>query len=436
MTVASATLPAAPASGVPPTPTRAWVVLGAYVALVASSHILWISFASVPDEAARAFHTTSVSIGLLVTVGPICSALFSIPGGALPDRYGYRAPLLWAGVATVGFAFLRPLVGDFPLLLLLTVGLLVPQPFLINAVADLVNRHFRDDQSATATGLGTMAIFLGITIGVAVTPALVDGLGVRGSQYVYAAFSALALLVFWAVAPRRVPARLRAPDELPVRTALARVLRSRAMWQLSAILFCGFGFYLGMNAWLSEILKPHHVDDAAAGVIAGAITVGGILGTVVLGTVSDRIRRRKPFLVVAGVASVPTLILLGHVGNVAALVGIAFVLGFFLLAALPVSIAMVSEEASLGPQVASTAVGVILMSGNLGGALVVGAMGLLNSLQGDFSGAVYLAAGLAVAATAIAMLVRDPLAGRGAEAAARAAVGVAPATLDASPRSD
>src|SRR5215204_1152077 len=65
-----------------------WAVLGAYVALVAASHVLWISFAPVTGWAADAFHTTNVSIGLLVSVGPLCSAALSIPAaGAVADRY-------------------------------------------------------------------------------------------------------------------------------------------------------------------------------------------------------------------------------------------------------------------------------------------------------------------------------------------------------------
>jgi cyanate permease len=242
-----------------PAPARrpgSWAVLGAYVALVAASHVLWISFAPVTGRAADAFHTTGVSIGLLVSVGPLCSAALSIPAGVVADRYGYRAPLLWAGLATSAFAFLRPLADGFPMLLALTVGLLVPQPFLINAVADLVNRHFPEAEAATATGLGTMAIFLGITLGLVATPGLSSAAGVRGSQVVYAAASLAALAVFWRLAPRPVPDRLVAPEELPMRQALARVLGSATQWKLSAALFLGFGCYLGITTWLEELLRP------------------------------------------------------------------------------------------------------------------------------------------------------------------------------------
>jgi MFS family permease len=130
---------------------------------------------------------------------------------------------------------------------------------------------------------------------------------------------------------------------------------------------------------------------------------------VALGALSDRLRRRKPFLVIAGLVAAPALWLLGHLASFAALEVTAFVLGFFLLAALPVAIAVVSEAPSLGPRVASTGVGVILMAGNLGGAVVVAVMGVLKDAQGGFSGAIAFASVLAVVATAIAFTVPEPL---------------------------
>ncbi len=381
------------------------------MALVATSHVLWISFASVTAKAATAFHTSEVSIGLLVSVGPLCSAALSIPGGTVADRYGYPKPLLWAGLVTALFGLLRPLAPSFPLLLLLTVVLLLPQPFLINAVADLVNRHFPEDEAGTATGLGTMAIFLGITVGLIVTPGLVSAIGVRATQLVYGGLSVLTLLVFWLVAPREAPARLTVPEQLSMRQGMARVLHSPTLWKLSAALFLGFGFYLGITTWLEEILKPRGIGESGAGLVAGMITVAGMVGSVVLGLASDALRRRKPFLVAAGVVAAPALWLLGHLGTIAALVPVALVLGFFLLAALPISIAVASEDPSLGPEVGSTAVGVMLLAGNLGGAVVVGVMGILKSISGSFGTSIALITVLAVVVVIVALTVPEPLRG-------------------------
>ncbi|HXJ64955.1 MAG TPA: hypothetical protein VNN79_14465, partial [Actinomycetota bacterium] len=135
----------------------------------------------------------------------------------------------------------------------------------------------------------------------------------------------------------------------------------------------------------------------------------GVVGSVALGAVSDKIRRRTPFLVAAGVVAVPGLWLLGHLGSMAGLLAVAFVLGFFLLPALPIAIAVASEDPTLGTQVGSTAVGVMLLAGNLGGAVIVAVMGALKSAQGSFSGAIVVVTVLAVVTAVVAASVPDPL---------------------------
>src|SRR5207245_1494201 len=80
-------------------------------------------------------------------------------------------------------------------------------------------------------------------------------------------------------APRPVPGRLVASRELTGREAMARVLRSQTQWKLSAALFLGFGFYLGVTSWLEEILKPKGIGESGAGLVAGLITLAGMAAT-------------------------------------------------------------------------------------------------------------------------------------------------------------
>jgi len=88
---------------------------------------------------------------------------------------------------------------------------------------------------------------------------------------------------------------------------------------------------------------------------------------------------------------------------------VALVAASHVLAALPIAIAVASEDPSLGPQVGSTAVGVMLLAGNLGGAAVVIGMGALKSVRGDFHAAVALISALAVFVALIALTIPDPL---------------------------
>jgi hypothetical protein len=52
---------------------------------------------------------------------------------------------------------------------------------------------------------------------------------------------------------------------------------------------------------------------------------------------------------------------------------------------------------------------VILLSGNLGGAVIVGLMGLLKTAQGNFSGSILMVVILAVGAAALALTLPEPL---------------------------
>ena len=230
-------------------------VLASYVLLVATSHMLWISFASVTADAARTFHTTeschrSAHLGRsallrgLVHPGRGAAGPVRLPHAAALGRRRDRRVRVPPPARTGPSA--PPPADDR------SAG---PQPFLINAVADLVNRHFPEEEAATATGIGTMSIFLGITVGLVATPPLVSAVGVRGSQVVYAGLALVALAIFWLVAPKQVPARLATSIELTVRQAIARVLHSSTLWKMSAALFLGFGLYLGITTWLEELLK-------------------------------------------------------------------------------------------------------------------------------------------------------------------------------------
>jgi hypothetical protein len=73
------------------------------------------------------------------------------------------------------------------------------------------------------------------------------------------------------------------------------------------------------------------------------------------------------------------------------------------------SIAVISEDRSLGIEVAGTGVGVVLMAGNLGGAAVVTVMGALKGPHNDFSAATVMLVVLALAVVAIALSVPEPL---------------------------
>ncbi|MEM2134367.1 MAG: hypothetical protein QW261_08830 [Candidatus Jordarchaeaceae archaeon] len=76
------------------------------------------------------------------------------------------------------------------------------------------------------------------------------------------------------------------------------------------------------------------------------ITLGVTLGCIIISRISDRIGRRKPFLIIAAFTVIPTLFALGTMsGNI--LLVAAFLNGF-LLAALPIALEVNVKPKTIG----------------------------------------------------------------------------------------
>lgn len=110
--------------------------------------------------------------------------------------------------------------------------------------------------------------------------------------------------------------------------------------------------------------------------------VGGVLGAVVIPALSDRMRRRKPWIVVGLVGAIPFAIGLAFGRGFAQLTVEFFFLGFFLIAVGPVSMQYAAEIAQPSPEGATN--GLIAMAGQASFVLVLG-LEALNAKGGDFT---------------------------------------------------
>ena len=103
--------------------------------------------------------------------------------------------------------------------------------------------------------------------------------------------------------------------------------------------------------------------------IGAAMVVGGILGAAVLSVLSDRLRRRKPFLVLAVAGMAPGLVGLAFATSYPLLLASAFVFGFFLMSAYPVGFQYSAEVSYPAPE--ATSQGLMIMAGQVSGILFI-----------------------------------------------------------------
>jgi cyanate permease len=348
-------LPAGPAPG-------RWRVLLAFMGVMLVSQMLWLNFAPLSTLVQKRHGVGELGASALVFVFPLLYVLLSAPAGALIDRLGYARVVGWGGLLQAAGAAVRLHDGSFWALLVGQIVVAVAQPFIVNGISKLVAEWFSGEEAALATGLGTMAMFLGMAVGMAATPALVEAASLRVAMIVMFVVALAAALAFLAVARERGVAVDGGGAQAG---SFGAILRDRRQVALSILAFLGLGVFNALTTWLEPILGEHGVDATRAGMVGGVMILGGIVGAVVFPLLSDKIERRKPVLL--GCAAPAAILAYGlcQSGSYATLLALGGALGFFFLPAFAMLIAMSGEAA--GAEHAGVATSVLMLAGNGGG---------------------------------------------------------------------
>src|SRR5512143_2830661 len=175
-----------------------WVVLLSYMAIVAVNQMLWITFAPVTTQAVQFYGVSDLAIGLLSLSFMLVYILVSFPAAWVIDKYGIRAGVGLGAILTGAFGLMRGLVAsNYTWVLVAQIGIAIGQPFILNAITTVAARWFPMEERATASGLGSLAIYLGILAGLALTPYLILRSGIAGMLSAYGIASLAAMLVFF-----------------------------------------------------------------------------------------------------------------------------------------------------------------------------------------------------------------------------------------------
>ncbi|HLO32273.1 MAG TPA: MFS transporter [Anaerolineales bacterium] len=360
-----------------------WVVLLAFMAIIAVNQLLWITFAAITSEAMQFYNVSDLSIGLLSLSFMVVYILISFPASWVIDTYGVRVGVGIGAALTGIFGLVRGLVAsDYTWVLLAQIGIAVGQPFILNAITTIAARWFPMKERATASGMGSLAIYLGILAGLALTPYLALRSGISGMLIAYGLASVTAMLVFFAFARERPPSPPCPPEEEGrslMLDGLTKMIHQRDFLLLLVIFFVGLGAFNAITTWIEQILAPRGFSAIQAGNAGGAMILGGILGAVILPLLSDHYRKRVPFLVIAVLGATLGLIGITYVMGSGLLLFVSFLFGFFLLSAGPLGFQYGAEVTYPAPE--GTSNGLLLFMGQISGILFILALDAFKSPQ-------------------------------------------------------
>ncbi len=358
-----------------------WIVLVAFMFIVAITQLVWITFAPITGEAAKFYGVSDLSIGLLSMSFMIVYIVVSIPASWVIDTYGIRVGVGIGAVLTAIFGLLRGVwATNYTLVLIAQIGVAIGQPFVLNAVTTVAARWFPVRERATASGLGSLAMYLGIFLGLAITPYLTIHFQIHGMLMAYGIASLVAALVFLGLARER-PATPPCPPGMEVRSLVfdgfKQMLRQKNFILLLVIFFIGLGTFNAVTTWIEDIVRPNGFSSTQAGTIGGLMIVGGILGALVIPTLSDRYRKRTTFIMVALVGATLGLAGVAYATSYWLLIVAAFVMGFFLLSAGPIGFQYGAEITYPTPE--GTSNGLLILMGQVSGIVFIFAMDSFKS---------------------------------------------------------
>ena len=372
-----------------------WAILGATMLVNVTIQALWIAYSPIASASASYYGVSELAVGFFAMSFMLAFLPLSIPASWLIDRFGF-ARVVGAGSVAVGvFGLLRGGAGQsYAAALAATCGIAAAQPLLLNAWTKMPAAWFPARERATAVGLITIASIVGTAVGLVVTPILAEAMDIASIQLVYGGAAAAAAVIYILVA-REKPAL--PPDESASRErafmveGLRHALRSGSFLRFLAISFIGMGIFNGVTTWVEAIVRPRGIESTAAGILGAIMLAGGLVGAVIIPALSDRSGKRKPFIVIGLIGAVPGLLGLAFAQGYALIAASCFVLGFFLIAVNPVGMQYAAEVARPTPEGSSN--GLVSLAGQAS-VLLVYAMEALNAATGSFTASLAASAGL------------------------------------------
>jgi len=383
------------------------MVLLAFVIIAVMTQVLWITFAPITSAAAQFYHTSDLMIGLLSVSFMIVFIFVFFPSAYVIDTWGFKKAVGIGAILTAVFGLSRGIfASNFTLVLISQIGIAIGQPFVIGAITKIAARWFPIEERTTASGFGTLALYLGPLLAMLITPLLVLRIGIARMLLAYGIVSAAAAVFFLLVA-REHPPTPAGPDERTLMLdGFKSMLRQRDFIFLMIIFFVGLGMFNSVSTWIEDIIRPRGFSISQAGVLGGLMLLGGIIGAVIISIISDQSRHRKPFIIMALIGLIPGLIGMTYITSYWLLLLSGFAFGFFLLSAGPVGFQYGAELTHPAPEGTSNIL--LLVVGQISGIIFIFGMDALKApASGEMTASLLILAGLAVICIVLAAMIRE-----------------------------
>jgi len=350
-----------------------WVVLLLFIMVNIFMQIQWIHFASIVTEAKEFYNVPAIKIDFLALIFLLVYIFVSIPASYIIDSWGMRVGVS-IGVVLMGvFGLMKGIYGtEYKMLLIAQTGLAVGQPFINNAITKVGVRWFPLQERATAAGLCMLSQIMGMLLALGVTPFLLKAYGMQNMLMTYGvltAVGAVIFLIFTKECPPTPPCPTGHDERIKVFAGLKHIFKERDMIILLVGFFFGLGVFNAITTWIEQIMTPRGFSSAQAGIAGSLLMFAGIISAVLMGVLSDKLRKRRIFIIIAIFGAIPGLIGMIYAPTYPLLLLSCAVFGFFIIGGSPVDFQYGAEVSYPAPE--ATSQGLLLLAGQISGIIFI-----------------------------------------------------------------
>ncbi|MEM3812137.1 MAG: MFS transporter, partial [Thermoplasmata archaeon] len=227
------------------------LIFFSYLLLVALNQFLWINFVTLSNNVVSAYNVSVFDVGLLAIVFPIVYVIVSIPSGIIIDKKGYKFSLLIGALFMTVFSAIRIAQNTYIFLLVGQIGIAVAQPFFNNSVSKLATSEYSPEKAPIIIGLGSLAIFVGVALGMILPPIMILYMSIQNIVYITTIVSVIVFFIFLISL-----IMMGKTKEIKSETKLnfLKILKIRQILIFAIIAFVGMGIFNGMLTWIQPIL--------------------------------------------------------------------------------------------------------------------------------------------------------------------------------------
>jgi len=365
-----------------------WIVIAVFALLNAVVQLNWIAFAPITGQAALFYGVSELKIGLLSMSFMIVYIVVCLPASYLIDTFGLKVGIGIGAALTGIFGLIRGFyASNYTVVMLSQFGLALAQPFVLNAITSVGASWFSIEERATAAGIPVLAQFVGIILAMALTPFITNANGIPGMLLLYGIVSAAVsflFIVFMKEQPPTPPYKEEEVAHFRFLEGVMDVFRNRDMRFMLILFFIGLGMFNAVTTWIEQILHPRGFNAEQAGMVGAVMMIAGIFGAIIFPIISDRLRKRKSFLILAMAGCIPGLAGLAFAQSYIILLLSAAIFGVFFMSAGPIGYQYSAEVSYPVPE--STSQGLIVLAGQVSGiAFIYGMDALKNAKTGDMT---------------------------------------------------